>query len=50
MAQGTEMKALDNGNFVEWCCFGISDHSKRLVEPEVKKTYLLKKKWSVNEA
>ena len=50
MAQYTEMKALDNGNFVEGCCFGISDHSKRLVEPEVKKTYLLKKKWSVNEA
>ena len=49
MAQDTEMKALDNGDFVKWCCFGNSDHSKRLVDPEVKETYLLKKKWSVNE-
>ena len=39
MAQDTEMKALDNGIFVEWCCFGISDHSKRLVEPDDRVMY-----------
>ena len=33
------MKALDNENFLKWCCFGNSDHGKRLVEPDDRVMY-----------